>query len=147
MRIHELLIETKQLDPDVFEEVSPQTIARIARRTLSKLFPGAKISIRATPEGYAEIHMPSDNMRPLNISIGASIADGDMSVNLSGGVGAANSGEFKGGITQTISAVRDYLVKYYGVPTQPVSLSIDSDVSHGAWQHIASKLGMQYCAN
>ena len=109
-------------------------IARAAKRVVPDL------KARSTPEGY--VHLTS--ARGLDLYIGCNVADGEISINLGSGGGVASSGEDKGAVTEIIKAVHDAAVKTYGQPSKPSSLSVDDDAGHGAWQHIASKLGLEY---
>ena len=138
MRAREFINEGIQhLDPDVFEEVPPSTIARIAKRVVPS------IRARSTPEGYVVLRTDDG----LYLVIGCSIAGGDISVNLNSAGESISSGPHKGAVTAIIKAVYDSAVKKYGQPAQPGSLSVNHDAGHGVWQHIASKLGLNIETN
>ena len=143
MRLNE--IEGKILDPDLYEDIPPQNISRIAKNVFSKMYPDTKLFAKSTPEGYAEIYT-QENEGNLYILIGCSVADGTISVNLSGGTRAASAGKFNGAITKMIQQLYASVVKKYGQPTRG-ELTIDNDASHGIWQHIANKIGLKYSAH
>ena len=130
--------EGKSLDPDLYEEIDGRLIARAAKQIL----PG--IRARVTQEGYVEL----ESADGLSLSIGAGIHEGSIGINI-GSIPLSNSssGTHKGAVTAIIKAVYDAIVRKYGTPSSPGSLSVDHDASHGAWQHIAQKLGLEYGAN
>ena len=128
----------KEIDPDVYEDLSNSIIARIARQIVPT------IRAKSTPEGYVYLSTQDG----LSLVIGCNIAGGSIGINLgSQPMEDASSGPHKGAVTKIISAVYQAAVKRYGVPTEQGTLSIDHDAGHGVWQHIAQKLGLQYDAH
>ena len=124
------------IDPDTFEDLDPRIIARAAKR----IVPTARA--RRTPEGY--VYLTTED--GLDLYIGATVADGVISVNIGSGGGLATSGANKGAVTEIIRGVYDAAVRKYGRPDTPGELTIDHDAGHGVWQHIANKLGLRYDA-
>jgi len=124
------------IDPDTFEDLDPRIIARAAKR----IVPTARA--RRTPEGY--VYLTTED--GLDLYIGATVADGVISVNIGSGGGLATSGANKGAVTEIIRGVYDAAVRKYGRPDTPGELTIDHDAGHGVWQHIADKLGLRYDA-
>jgi len=122
------------IDPDVYDDLDARTIVRAAKRVMPD------IRGRDTDEGY--VHLTSG--RGLDLYIGASVADGEISINIGSGGGIATSGTDQGAVTAIIKAVYDTAVRKYGQPDTPGSLTIDDDAGHGVWQHIAQKLGLTY---
>ena len=146
MRINELLENfsdgqnpgRKEIDPDVYEDLSNSIIARVARQIVPT------IRAKSTPEGY--VYLSTED--GLSLVIGCNIAGGSIDINLgSQPMETASSGPHKGAVTKIISAVYQAAVKRYGTPTEQGTLSIDHDAGHGVWQHIAQKLGLQYDAH
>lgn len=130
--------ELTALDPDVFEDLDNRFIARIAKRIVPS------IKARSTPEGY--VHLMTDD--GLDLMIGGNVADGSIDINIgSTPMTMSSSGVHQGAVSAIIKAVYDAAVKKYGQPENPGTLNIDHDASHGAWQHIANKLGLQYGAH
>jgi len=130
--------DSKQLDPDIFEDLDSRIIAREAK----KIVPS--IRAKQTPEGYVYLKTADG----LSLVIGCNIADGGIDINIgSQPMEATSSGPHKGAITEIIQAVYAAAVKQYGTPSQPGYLSVDHDAGHGVWQHIAQKLGLQYDAH
>ena len=141
MRAREFLSKKQQvvaegIDPNTFEELDARIIARAAKRVV----PSARA--RRTPEGY--VHVTTED--GLDLYIGASVADGVISVNIGSGGGVTTSGAHKGAVTEIIRSVYDAAVRKYGEPDTPGELTIDHDAGHGVWQHIADKLGLRYAA-
>ena len=122
------------IDPDVYDDLDARTIVRAAKSVMPD------IRGRDTDEGY--VHLTSG--RGLDLYIGASVADGEISINIGSGGGIATSGTDQGAVTAIIKAVYDTAVRKYGQPDTPGSLTIDDDAGHGVWQHIAQKLGLTY---
>ena len=147
MKIRDIIVEeqgvaettdSKQLDPDIFEDLDSRIIAREAK----KIVPS--IRAKQTPEGYVYLKTADG----LSLVIGCNIADGGIDINIgSQPMEATSSGPHKGAITEIIQAVYAAAVKQYGTPSQPGYLSVDHDAGHGVWQHIAQKLGLQYDAH
>ena len=128
----------KEIDPDVYEDLSNGIIARAARQIVPT------IRAKSTPEGYVYLSTQDG----LSLVIGCNIANGSIDINLGSQPGeTASSGPHKGAVTKIISAVYQAAVKRYGEPTEQGTLSIDHDAGHGVWQHIAQKLGLQYDAH
>jgi hypothetical protein len=145
MKLFEII--SKELDPDIYKDIDPGYIAKIAKSVFNKMYPDAALKTKSTPEGYAELTAVSDTGNDFYISIGCSIADSTISINLSGGPGTATAGDFKGAITAIINKLYNSVVKKYGVPKTPGDLTIDYDAGQGVWQHIADKLGLTYSAH
>lgn len=124
------------IDPNTFEELDARIIAQAAKQ----IVPTARA--RRTPEGY--VHVTTED--GLDLYIGASVADGVISVNIGSGGGVTTSGAHKGAVTEIIRSVYDAAVRKYGEPDTPGELTIDHDAGHGVWQHIADKLGLRYAA-
>ena len=130
--------DSKQLDPDIFEDLDSRIIARAAKKTVPS------IQAKQTPEGYVYLKTADG----LSLVIGCNIADGSIDINIgSQPMEATSSGPHKGAITEIIQAVYAAAVKQYGTPSQPGTLSVDHDAGHGVWQHIAQKLGLRYDAH
>ena len=130
--------DSKQLDPDIFEDLDSRIIARAAKKTVPS------IQAKQTPEGYVYLKTADG----LSLVIGCNIADGSIDINIgSQPMETTSSGPHKGAITEIIQAVYAAAVKQYGTPSQPGTLSVDHDAGHGVWQHIAQKLGLQYDAH
>jgi hypothetical protein len=128
----------KEIDPDVYEDLSNSIIARTARQIVPT------IRAKSTPEGYVYLKTADG----LSLVIGCNIADGSIDINIgSQPMETTSSGPHKGAITEIIQAVYAAAVKQYGTPSQPGTLSVDHDAGHGVWQHIAQKLGLQYDAH
>ena len=128
----------KEIDPDVYEDLSNSIIARVARQIVPT------IRAKSTPEGY--VYLSTED--GLSLVIGCNIAGGSIDINLgSQPMETASSGPHKGAVTKIISAVYQAAVKRYGTPTEQGTLSIDHDAGHGVWQHIAQRLGLQYDAH
>lgn len=128
----------KELDPDVYEDLSNSIIARIARQIVPT------IRAKSTPEGYVYLSTQDG----LSLVIGCNIAGGSIDINIgSQPMETTSSGPHKGAVTKIIAAVYQAAVKRYGTPTEQGTLSIDHDAGHGVWQHIAQKLGLQYDAH
>jgi len=142
MRLYEIAVE--QLDPDVFDEIPPETIAEIAKGAFSKMYPGVELMSENTEEGYVILKTETDNN--LYLGIGCSIGNGDISINLTTDDSVLiNSGKYKGAITEIIRAVYQYAVNEFGTPKSG-HLSLQNDAGFGVWQHIANKLGLEYGA-
>jgi hypothetical protein len=143
MRANEFITEQlKQMPTDTYEEFEARQLAPIIRKSFNRIYPGHKITIRSTPEGYANVR--AGNM---TVHIGAGIHEGGIGIYISGGMGAAHKGEFPGAITAMIKDIEQAIIKKYGQPAMPTALSIDHDRGHGVWQHIAQKHGMEYSAH
>ena len=128
----------KELDPNVYEDLSNSIIARIARQIVPT------IRAKSTPEGY--VYLSTED--GLSLVIGCNIAGGSIDINIgSQPMETTSSGPHKGAVTKIIAAVYQAAVKRYGTPTEQGTLSIDHDAGHGVWQHIAQKLGLQYDAH
>ena len=128
----------KEIDPDVYEDLSNSIIARTARQIVPT------IRAKSTPEGYVYLSTQDG----LSLMIGCNIAGGGIDINIgSQPMETTSSGPHKSAVTKIISAVYQAAVKRYGTPTEQGTLSIDHDAGHGVWQHIAQKLGLQYDAN
>ena len=128
----------KEIDPDVYEDLSNSIIARTARQIVPT------IRAKSTPEGYVYLSTQDG----LSLVIGCNIAGGSIDINIgSQPMETTSSGPHKGAITEIIQAVYAAAVKQYGTPSQPGYLSVDHDAGHGVWQHIAQKLGLQYDAH
>jgi GNAT superfamily N-acetyltransferase len=135
MRAQEFLLENKQLDPDLYDEVDPGFVARTVKQTV----PDARVRVD-NREGTVQVTSEDG----LSLYIGANIAEGGYGIYVSGGEGAVQGGGESGRVTAVIAAVAQALVKKYGVPSQTTTLTVDSDHGHGVWQRIAQKLGLQY---
>jgi pyrimidine deaminase RibD-like protein len=128
----------KEIDPDVYEDLSNSIIARTARQIVPT------IRAKSTPEGYVYLSTQDG----LSLVIGCNIADGSIDINIgSQPMETTSSGPHKGAVTKIIEAVYQAAAKQYGAPIKQGTLSIDHDAGHGVWQHIAQKLGLQYDAN
>jgi GNAT superfamily N-acetyltransferase len=135
MRAQEFLLENKQLDPDLYDEVDPGFVARTVKQTV----PDARVRVD-NREGTVQVTSEDG----LSLYIGANIAEGGYGIYVSGGEGAVQGGGESGRVTAVIAAVAQALVKKYGAPSQTTTLTVDSDHGHGVWQHIANKLGLRY---
>ena len=128
----------KEIDPDVYEDLSNSIIARTARQIVPT------IRAKSTPEGYVYLSTQDG----LSLVIGCNIAGGSIDINIgSQPMETTSSGPHKGAVTKIIEAVYQAAAKQYGAPIKQGTLSIDHDAGHGVWQHIAQKLGLQYDAN
>jgi GNAT superfamily N-acetyltransferase len=127
----------KEIDPDVYEDLSNSIIARTARQIVPT------IRAKSTPEGYVYLSTQDG----LSLVIGCNIAGGSIDINIgSQPMETTSSGPHKGAVTKIIEAVYQAAAKKYGAPIKQGTLSIDHDAGHGVWQHIAQKLGLQHDA-
>jgi pyrimidine deaminase RibD-like protein len=127
----------KEIDPDVYEDLSNSIIARTARQIVPT------IRAKSTPEGYVYLSTQDG----LSLVIGCNIAGGSIDINIgSQPMETTSSGPHKGAVTKIIEAVYQAAAKQYGAPIKQGTLSIDHDAGHGVWQHIAQKLGLQHDA-
>jgi GNAT superfamily N-acetyltransferase len=101
------------IDPDVYDDLDARTIVRAAKSVMPD------IRGRDTDEGY--VHLTSG--RGLDLYIGASVADGEISINIGSGGGIATSGTDQGAVTAIIKAVYDTAVRKCG---QKLGLTYDS---------------------
>ena len=139
MRAIEFLLEAEQrmMEPELYEEV-PNSILK---KAVQLALPGVKLDFRTTPEGYLNVSNDDDSVR---LDIGMSIYDSELSFNIEN---AYLNKHARGGVMTNIIANAFALAeKKYGIP-RARSLSIEQDRSHGAWQHIADKLGLEYSAH
>ena len=139
MRAIEFVLEAEQrmMEPELYEDV-PNSILK---RAVQAAMPGVKLDFRTTPEGYLNVSNDDDSVR---LDIGMSIYDSELSFNVEN---AYLNKHAKGGVMTNIIANAFALAeKKYGIP-RARSLSIEQDRSHGAWQHIANKLGLEYSAH
>ena len=128
----------KEIDPDVYEDLSNSIIARTARQIVPT------IRAKSTPEGYVYLSTQDG----LSLVIGCNIAGGSIDINIgSQPMETTSSGPHKGAVTKIIEAVYQAAAKQYGAPIKQGTLSIDHDAGHGVWQHIAQKLGLQHDAH
>jgi GNAT superfamily N-acetyltransferase len=128
----------KEIDPDVYEDLSNSIIARTARQIVPT------IRAKSTPEGYVYLSTQDG----LSLVIGCNIAGGSIDINIgSQPMETTSSGPHKGAVTKIIEAVYQAAAKKYGAPIKQGTLSIDHDAGHGVWQHIAQKLGLQHDAH
>ena len=131
--------EAKQkiLDPEIYDDVSNSLLKRAVQGAL----PGVELKFKSTPEGYLSVRDADGFVR---LDIGMSMADGEMDFNVEN---AYLSKYARGGaMTKIIADSFDLAEKKYGTPRSR-SLSIAQDRSHGAWQAIANKLGLEYGAH
>ena len=128
----------KEIDPDVYEDLSNSIIARTARQIVPT------IRAKSTPEGYVYLSTQDG----LSLVIGCNIAGGSIDINIgSQPMETTSSGPHKGAVSKIIEAVYQAAAKQYGAPIKQGTLSIDHDAGHGVWQHIAQKLGLQHDAH
>jgi ParB-like nuclease domain len=128
--------DNKHLSKDDYEDLGQElTIAAIR-----KVIPSATINFDEEGDGYVEA--TSDG---LHLHISGNIDEGSYVIAISGGIEGAYSS--RGRITKIIQTLDTLLRNHYGKPVGPTTLTIDHDVSHGAWEHIAKKLGMEYDAH
>jgi hypothetical protein len=121
--------------------VYPNEFSKAIRQAFKQLYPTAKLKLSSTEEGY--VHVTAGT---LNLYVGASVYDSELTISVSGGLGLVSQGEYPGAVTAMIAAVRNAIVSKYGQPTNTI-LSVGDDKGHGVWQHIAAKLGMGFEAH
>ena len=134
MRLREF--ESKTLDPDLYgEELPIAMVKRIVNTVISQVDPGAKVSVRQSPEGYYNVN--SDKLR---LDFGITADGGDINANI---VNAYSSYKGAGVVTQIFGHCFRAAEQLWGKPNRFV-MSAHQDRGHGVWQHIAQKLGAEW---
>ena len=137
MRFNEFqLLEERILDPEIYgEELPVSTVRRIVANIMNQVDPGAKISVKQTPEGYYSV-----DSEKLRLDFGITADGGDINANI---VNAYSSYPGAGVVTQIFAQCFQAAEQRWGKPKQFV-MSAHEDRGHGVWQHIAQKLGAEW---
>ena len=128
--------EDRMLDPEVYGEMLPtSTVKRIVAGVMNQVDPGAKVSVKQSPEGYYIVRGEK-----LRFDFGITAAGGEISANI---VNGYSSYKGAGVITQIISACFKAAEQLWGKPTKFV-VSVQQDRGDGVWQAISKKLGAEW---
>ena len=128
--------EQKQLDPEIYGEMLPTaTVKRIVNTVMSQVDPGAKVSVKQSPEGYYIVR--SEGLR---LDFGITADGGAINANI---VNAYSSYKGKNVVTEIFGQCFRAAEKLWGKPARFV-MSAHEDRGQGVWQHIAQKLGAEW---
>jgi len=134
MRLREF--ESKTLDPDLYGEMLPtSTVRRIVAGVMRQVDPGAKVTVKQTPEGYYSV-----NGEKLRLDFGITADGGEINANI---VNAYSSYKGAGVVTEIFKQCFKAAEQLWGTPNKFV-MSAHEDRGYGVWQHIAQKLGAEW---
>lgn len=135
-RGNERVWEDKTLDPEIYGEMLPtSTVKRIVAGVMNQVDPGAKVSVKQTPEGYYSV-----NGEKLRLDFGITADGGEINANI---VNAYSSYKGAGVVTEIFKQCFQAAEQLWGTPVKFV-MSAHEDRGHGVWQHIAQKLGAEW---
>jgi GNAT superfamily N-acetyltransferase len=130
------LFEANTLDPEIYGEMLPTaTVKRIVNTVMSQVDPGAKVSVKQSPEGYYIVR--SEGLR---LDFGITADGGTINANI---VNAYSSYKGKNVVTEIFGQCFRAAEKLWGKPARFV-MSAHEDRGDGVWQHIAQKLGAEW---
>jgi GNAT superfamily N-acetyltransferase len=130
------LFESKTLDPELYGEMLPtSTVKRIVAEVIDQVDPGAKVSVKQSPEGYYIVRGEK-----LRLDFGITADGGDINANI---VNAYSSYKGAGVVTKIFGQCFEAAEQLWGKPEQFV-MSAHEDRGHGVWQAIAQKLGASW---
>jgi GNAT superfamily N-acetyltransferase len=130
------LFEANTLDPEIYGEMLPTaTVKRIVNTVMSQVDPGAKVSVKQSPEGYYIVR--SEGLR---LDFGITADGGTINANI---VNAYSSYKGKNVVTEIFGQCFRAAEKLWGKPAKFV-MSAHEDRGQGVWQHIAQKLGAEW---
>jgi GNAT superfamily N-acetyltransferase len=130
------LFEATTLDPEIYGEMLPTaTVKRIVNTVMSQVDPGAKVSVKQSPEGYYIVR--SEGLR---LDFGITADGGTINANI---VNAYSSYKGKNVVTEIFGQCFRAAEKLWGKPAKFV-MSAHEDRGDGVWQHIAQKLGAEW---
>lgn len=128
--------EDKTLDPDVYGEMLPtSTVKRIVAGVMNRVDPGAKVTVKESPEGYYIVRGEK-----LRLDFGITADGGDINANI---VNAYSSYPGAGVVTNIFAQCFKAAEQLWGKPNR-FAMSAHEDRGHGVWQHIAQKLGAEW---
>jgi hypothetical protein len=111
------------------------TVKRIVAGVMNQVDPGAKVSVKQTPEGYYSV-----NGEKLRLDFGITADGGEINANI---VNAYSSYKGKNVVTDIFGQCFKAAEQLWGKPAKFV-MSAHEDRGHGVWQHIAQKLGAEW---
>lgn len=144
MRISEILLEAKTLDPEIYGEMLPgATISKIVRTLFAQKYPGVIVKARTDYSGDGVTFIRAAHEDPLmqefKFDVACSADGGTICVIVENGF----AGPYKGIIGEAVGLIFKAAIRKWGTP-QEMILQPYEDAGHGVWQHIAQKLGVKY---
>jgi hypothetical protein len=134
--IAENFADGKVLDPEIYgEELPVSTVKRIVVEVINQVDPGAKVSVKQSPEGYYIVRGEK-----LRLDFGITADGGDISANV---VNAYSSYKGAGVVTKIFAQCFQAAEQLWGKPTKFV-VSVQQDRGDGVWQAISKKLGAEW---